>query len=642
MTALKSTSRLKVKRDTFFVPDLKGGVYFRNNVNSFRLEGQTIYQWIEKLLPMLNGDQTLGDLTKGLTIPYQERVYEISELLVENGFVRDISLDQQHHLDKDILDKYASQIEFIESFTDSAAFRFQQYRQTNPLVIGAGTIINSLVSSLLESGISQCDAMVIESDPIIQEQLQGLVKNAQRTNVRVRIIEGHFQEESMEEFWREKILPYNWVLYAAEDGNIEQLMVINRLCKQEGKAFIPAICLEHIGLVGPLVIPEEEGCFESAWRRLHRSAVTQNEQQHQEFSTTAASMLVNVAVFEFFKRVTGVADHNQCNQIYLLNSETLEGGWQSFITHPIPVEKEISLKLVEDLEEMLDKELKRNEPPPNILEYFTLLTSDTTGIFHSWEERNLSQLPLSQCFVQTVDPLSDGPAELLQEAICGGFTHQEAQREAGLSGIEMYVSRWLDRASDIPEGFLGIGAGETVAEAICRGLQACLDERLRNRKAKKTSISYRLKMGRIEDRNCRFYFHALTTLNGVPSIGMEEDLHGFPVIWIRSKGRLYTKAGLNSTLALRSALKEALLDAQNKVKVSAQQTPEGAVFLKLNESKLEIPLFEEVTHLELLRSSIQVMEQAKIQLVVYDLSFEPFLKEELGGVYGVQLQEVET
>jgi putative thiazole-containing bacteriocin maturation protein len=641
MTALNSTSRLKVKRDTFFVPDLEGGVYFRNNVNSFRLEGRTIYQWIEKLLPMFNGEQTLDDLTQGLTIPYKERVYEISNLLVEKGFVRDLSLDQPHHLDRDILDKYACQIEFIENFTDSASFRFQQYRQTKPLVIGAGMIVNSLVSSLLESGISQCDVMVLESAPNSREQLLQLVKNIQGTDLVVRIVEGPFQKEPMQEFWREKLLPYDWVLYATEDGNIERLRVINRVCKQEGKAFIPAIYLEHIGLAGPLVIPDEESCFESAWRRLHRSAVQQYEQP-QKFSSTAASMLVNVAVFEFFKRVTGVADHNQCNQIYLLNMETLEGGWQGFITHPVPAEKETSLKLVEDLEAILDKELKRNEPPPNILEFFTLLTSDTTGIFHSWEERNLSQLPLSQCYVQTVDPLSEGPAELLQEAICGGFTHQEAQREAGLTGIEMYVARWTERALIIPEGFLGIGAGETASEAICRGLQACLDDRLRNRNATKSNISYRLKMGRIEDRRCRFYFHALTTLNGVPSIGMEEDLDGFPVIWIRSKGKLYTKAGLNITLALRSALKEALLDAQNKVKVSTQQTPEGAVFLKLNESKLEIPSFEEITDLELLRSSIQVIEQAKKQLVVYDLSFEPFLKEELGGVYGVQLQEGET
>ena len=74
MTILNSSSRLKVKRDTFFVPDSNEGVYFRNNVSSFQLEGLTIYQWIEKLVPMFNGEQTLADLTEGLTEPYRNRI----------------------------------------------------------------------------------------------------------------------------------------------------------------------------------------------------------------------------------------------------------------------------------------------------------------------------------------------------------------------------------------------------------------------------------------------------------------------------------------------------------------------------------------------------------------------------------------
>jgi putative thiazole-containing bacteriocin maturation protein len=641
MTTVKPSSRLKVKRDTFFVPDPNGGVYFRNNVSTFRLEGRTIYQWIEKLLPMFNGEQTLGDLTEGLTIPYRERVYKLSELLLKNGFVRDLSLDQPHHLSEDLLNKYASQIEFIESFTDSAAFHFQQYRQTRPLVIGSGNMVNSLVSSLLESGILQCDVMVIGSTPENQEQLHRLVQNFQNTDVEVHIMESLFQKERGEDFWRETIRPYDWVFYFTEDGSVEKLIEFNELCKQERKSLIPAICLERVGLAGPLVIPEEEACFESAWRRLHQTALKRTEQP-QKLSSSATSVLTNVAVFEFFKRVTGIAAPNQCNQIYLLNLETLEGEWLSFITHPLAAAKEISPKLVEDLEEILEIEIERNEPPPHLLESFYLLTSEETGIFHTWEEKSLSQLPLAQCYVQAVDPLSEGPAELLQEKICGGFTHQEAQREAGLAGIEIYVTRWMDGASNIPGGFLAIGAGETAAEAVCRALQTYLDEALRNRMAEKQSISYRLKMGRIEDRRCRFYFHALTTLNGVPSIGMEEDLFGFPVIWIRSKGRLYTKVGLNTTLALKSALKEALLDAQNEVKVSTQKKPEGAVFLKLNESKLEIPSCEDITHVDLLRSSIQVIKQANKHLDVYDLGFEPFLKEELGGVFGVQLRKGET
>ena len=40
--------------------------------------------------------------------------------------------------------------------------------------------------------------------------------------------------------------------------------------------------------------------------------------------------------------------------------------------------------------------------------------------------------------------MSEGPAELLPEVVCSGFTHEEAKREAGLTGIEMYVSQMID------------------------------------------------------------------------------------------------------------------------------------------------------------------------------------------------------
>ncbi len=42
MPSLTPTMRLKVKRDTFFLPESNSGVYFRNNKSSFRVEGQEI------------------------------------------------------------------------------------------------------------------------------------------------------------------------------------------------------------------------------------------------------------------------------------------------------------------------------------------------------------------------------------------------------------------------------------------------------------------------------------------------------------------------------------------------------------------------------------------------------------------------
>ncbi|USK87151.1 putative thiazole-containing bacteriocin maturation protein [Peribacillus asahii] len=644
MTKLTTYSRLKVKRDTFYLPDSQGGVYFRNNVSSFRMEGGTIYQWIERLMPMFNGEQSLGDLTEGLTVPYRNRVYEIGETLYKNGFVRDVSQDSPHQLKAKVLEKYASQIEFIENFVDSGAYRFQEYRQAKVLAIGSGSFMVSLASALIESGLPKFHFMVTDSVPTNRLRINELVHNAKKADSEVEVEQVAFQKGEGRSFWQEAVQPYDWILYVSQDGNVKELRDLNMVCKEQRKVFIPAICLDQVGLAGPLVHPKSEGCWESAWRRIHQSLL-QLDRQLQSFSSTAGSILANVAVFEFFKKATGVVGSNQSTQIYKLNLETLEGDWISFITHPLVTNKSVSPRLVEDLDARLKQERSEKELSSNLLEYFSLLTSEETGIFHTWEERNLKQLPLSQCYVRAVNPVSEGPADFLPEVICSGFTHEEAKREAGLTGIEMYVSQMIKGFRDqkdqeevnIEEGFIGIGAGETVEEAVCRGLQAYLEEELKNRKINQRSTMFRVQLEKIEDPYCRFYLNSLTTLNGAPTIGLENEMLGFPVIWVQSQSRRYMSTGLNTTLALRSALQQAILDTQNQVN-STDRKAESAVFLKEKEFKLDIPSCEEITQLELLQSSVQILNRNSKRLFVYDLTFEPFLKQELAGVFGVQIR----
>ncbi|MFO1443272.1 putative thiazole-containing bacteriocin maturation protein [Bacillus sp. Bva_UNVM-123] len=638
MKKLDSSSRLKVKRDTFFLPDPNGGVYFRNNLSSFRMEGNTIYQWIERLLPMFNGEQTMDELTNGLTAPYRDRVYEIGETLHNNGFVRDLSKEDPHQLNRNILEKYASQIEFIENFMESGACHFQEYRQANVLAVGSGPFMVSLVFALIESGLPKLNVMVTDSIPTNWQRLNELVKNARNTDSEVEIKEVPFHKDAGSSFWREAVQPYDWILYVSQDGNINELRDLNLVCKEEKKAFMPSIYLDQVGLSGPFNHPDTDGSWESAWRRIHHSAL-KKDRQPQSFYSTAGSILANVSVFEFFKRATGIADSNGNHQIYMLDLETLEGYWLDFIPHPLGTAKRdiLTLRLVEDFDLCLKQERDRNESSGNLLEYFSRLTSEEIGIFHTWEERNLPQLPLAQCYVQAVNPFSEGPAELLPEVVCAGLSHEEAKKEAGLTGIEMYVSQMI--SSNIPEEFIGIGAGETIAESVCRGLQEYLAEELKQREVDQQSTVYRMKLGALDDKRCRFYLNALTTLNGAPTIGLKEDVLGFPVVWVRSNSRWHKSVGLNTTLALRDALEQALLDAQNQVISPGKQEMESTVFLGRNESNLDIPSCDEMTSQELLQSSIQVLNRNRMRLVIYDLAFEPFLKQELAGVFGVQVQE---
>ncbi|WP_028399815.1 putative thiazole-containing bacteriocin maturation protein [Ectobacillus panaciterrae] len=649
MTNLTPSMRLKVKRDTFFLPDPNSGVYFRNNLSSFHMEGSAIDQWIEKLIPMFNGEYTLGELTDGLPGPYRDRIYEIAEVLYRNGFVRDVSQDRPHQLADQVFKKHASQIEFLDSFGDSGAYRFQAYRQAKVLAVGSGPFFVSLVSALIESGLPKFHVLITDSVPTNRRRLMELAVHARKTDPEVAVEEVILQK-ARESSWREIIQPFDSILYVSQEDDVEELRVLHAVCREEKKVLLPAICLQQMGLAGPLVHPDsDEGCWESAWRRIHQSVLCK-DRQLPTFSSTAGAMLANVIVFELFKEVTGVTELEQKNRFFLLDLDTLEGNWHSFMPHPL-VTGRASAEWVQDFDMRLEQSSSRDEPSELLL-YFSQLTSAESGIFHTWEEGELHQLPLAQCRVQAVDPLSEGPAELLSDIVCTGLTHEEARREAGLTGIEAYVSRMVgllvptlpshqevDGSMVEPQEFVGVGTGETVAEGVCRGLQRCLDERLNEQQANRKNLVAPVQLGEVEDERCRFYLQALTTMKGTPMIGLGEEVSGFPVVWVGTSDGWYSSTGLNITMALRKALQQALIETQNQAAATQALEVSSVLIEETVPLNLVISACEETAQSEVLQSAMQVLERNRKRILVFELALEPFLKEELAGVFGVLLRE---
>ncbi|QYR19587.1 putative thiazole-containing bacteriocin maturation protein [Paenibacillus sp. sptzw28] len=631
---LNPSMRLKVKGDTFYLPDPEGGVYFRNNTGSFRMEGSMIDQWIEKLIPVFNGEYTMEDLTDGLPDQYRERVYEIAEVLHTNGFVRDVSDDRPHQLPEEIVRKYASQIEFLDSFGGSGAYRFQSYRQSKVLAVGSGPFFVSLVAALLESGLPRFG--MLDTDPVTaslsRRRISELAAHARAMDSEVELEEIARKEGGID--WYEAVRPFDAILYVSKENGLAELRALHAACREERKVLLPAVFVQQAGLAGPLVHPDSEGCLESALRRLHLPALRKDPGLH-EGSSTAEAMLANVIAFEWLKTASGFKVTELKNQLYLLDLETLEGAWHPFLPHPLVNGRPESTS-VEDLELRLEQSpglKERNAMFP----YFGRLASAVTGILHDWEEGDLKQLPLSQCRVQAADPLSEGAAELLPEIVCTGLTHEEARREAGLAGIEAYVSRLF--------GVGGVGAGETVAEGICRGLHNYLSEELRRFPEAHKSSVIPVRLGIIEDERSRYYLQSLTTMLGAPVVGLGEESAGFPVIWIRAGGRWYGSVGLNRTLALRKALQQALLRAQNKSAASESAAQAASISSLREEQELQsiaIPACEEAQHQEVLLSAMQILKRNHKRLLLSDLACEPFLKEELAGVFGVSLREEES
>ncbi|TKC14311.1 putative thiazole-containing bacteriocin maturation protein [Robertmurraya kyonggiensis] len=646
MANLNPSTRLKVKRDTFYLPEANRGVYFRNNLSSFRIEGSGIELWVEKLLPMFNGENTLGHLTNGLPVPHRDRVYEIAEVLYANGYVRDLNQDLPHQLSDYQLKKYASQIEFVDNLVGSGAARFQSFRQAKVLAVGSGPILNSLVNSLVDSGLSKVQVLITDEVPTNRQRLKELVDHARKKDPEVDLQEVPQKNEG----WREIVKHFDSILYLSQKGELEELRELHKVCREEKKMFLPAICLQQVGIAGPLVHPDSEVCWETAWRRLHQSVLYKNELS-PAFSATPGSMLANVIVFELFKEFTGVLELEQKNRIYLLDLVTLEGNWHSVLPHPL-VTNSISAEWVEDVDNRLQVGLEKVESG-ELLVYFNQLTSEESGIFHIWEEENLKQLPLSQCRVQTVDPLSQGPAELLPDIVCSGLTHEEARREAGLAGIETYVSRMaslivntlppnkkLNGSRVVPDEIVGVGAGESFVEGVGRGLQKCLAEELSKQQINQKYSVSRVQLSYIEDERCRFYLNALTTMQGAPIIGTGKEVFGFPVVWVGTKDGWYGSADLNITMALRKALQQALMKVQNKSDSTCEVTSillEEKIPVSLN-----IPACEERIQADILQGAMEILNRNGKRVLVFESEIEPVFKEQLDGVFGVLLREEDS
>jgi len=647
MANLNPSMRLKVKRDTFYLPNPDGSVYFRNNIGTFQMEGEMIDQWVEQLLPVFNGEHTLEELTDDLPEEYQKQIYQIANSLLQNGFVQDKSEDIPHQLPAHVRQVYGAQITFLDELKGSGGYRFQTYRSEKALAVGSGPFFLALISALLESGKAQFHYWITDNDHTNRKRLEELIAYARQNDPDVELTELYMGEQT-QATWREAISPFSAVLYVSEKGETDELAALQSLCRENGKVFIPATFSFQRGIAGPLVHSSSEACFESGWRRLHQGLLNEEPKQHS-FSMTAAALLANVIVFEWFKYTTGVSTSETTNQLYLLNLETLEGGWKSFFPHPL-------VKGPEKLQEVNPSELllqasEKQQAAGSYHSVFQSWTSGETGIFHTWEEGELKQLPLAQCQVQSVDPLSAGPAELLPVVVCAGLTHDEARKEAGLIGAEMYVSRivqqLLHEQEDMPFTFqeaVGIGAGETVEEGLCRALRHCLTEVFGKQQGKKITRATRVQITSLDDERSQFYLRSLATLGEKPLIGIGEKVLGFPVYWVCTKKGWHGSVGLDDTQALRSALLYALMEVQNQPMYNKgmYSLSRHAIDLTESENEWAISSQNDATDSDKWKEAQVILKRHNKCPVIFSAAVEPFLQEGLGGVFALLLREEGT
>src|SRR5579859_1373887 len=89
--------RPRLLGSAFYLP-MPDGLFFRSADGGFRLRGQHVQRWFERLEPHLDGGQTLGEMVASLDGERREMVVGLVRTLWERGLVKDAAADDAHGL----------------------------------------------------------------------------------------------------------------------------------------------------------------------------------------------------------------------------------------------------------------------------------------------------------------------------------------------------------------------------------------------------------------------------------------------------------------------------------------------------------------------------------------------------------------
>ena len=122
-----------------------------------------------------------------------------------------------------------------------------------------------------------------------------------------------------------------------------------------------------------------------------------------------------------------------------------------------------------------------------------------------------------------------------------------------------------------------------------------------------------------------------------------EDAYGFPVVWTKARNqKWYGSVGFTRTLALREALRRALMEEQNPGRTFVSDTcfvqekdKDGVVH------SLDIPSCESDDP-ELLKSVIQRLKKSHQDLFFIKVTMDPFKDDGIIDLFGVVVRKEET
>ncbi|WP_250301492.1 YcaO-like family protein [Streptomyces sp. A 4/2] len=414
--------RPKLKSDVLYVPTADGVHVFGAGAD-VALGGRTAYQWLDRLAPHLDGSTELDDLVRNLPDDKRAAVDALVRRLHAAGCVRDAAEDRPHGLTERELATYAAEIAFVEYHRDSAARRFESYRNSAVVVVGAGPAFTALVCSALHSGVRRLRAVrtaetATNTDRLAELAAEAACRDPEQTLVQVPLSD---EEEA-------GLAHADLVLHvASSEPGVDRALRLDRLCRDSDTPLVQGLVLDDVAWLGPV-----GPAWESAWLRLGHVLGAPGPAGPGEFLTGPAAAVVaghlGLAAFQLLTGVTP-ADGTDLTRIDL---ETLRTSVHGFLPHPAtrPARPETE-------QEFTDRIDRLGTAEPVTEQDFSARAARCfdphVGLMRKLDEQDFTQLPLH--VTEAVTRTARGG-----RVFGAGTSFAEARHRAALRGLAVYAA----------------------------------------------------------------------------------------------------------------------------------------------------------------------------------------------------------
>lgn len=445
---LAVTMRPKLKTGVYSIP-VPEGVYLRGNSGHLMLKGQSLYTLLDHLIPFLNGNATIEELTNGLDIKRKGMVTHLLEKLFAHQFLTDAAQDQVDTLPQRVREIYAANLAFIESFQAPVAACFEDFCQKRLLLLGSGRGLTSLVQASLRCGVRRISVVVAPEDEASSGSHQDVsdsIADCDASEQTVQLMDALAWGNQAEV--RNLIQGYDAVLHIADRPMVARAQLLNRLCVEEQKTFLQAIIIGDQARIGPLVCAEAEGCWECAWRRLQANLINSSAQLslyafHDQpqapvsrfLVTPEMTMIANRLIFALFKYFTQTGSTEATGYVSILDLETGLSESHAFLPHPHcqACQHPVAPTAADFLKQIQQLQRQRPLDRDSFLERLTGAVVDPRlGLFTTLEGDNFIQMPLAIAQARLSDPM-------LQKKHPEILTVATVQRDA--KDIELYIAQ---------------------------------------------------------------------------------------------------------------------------------------------------------------------------------------------------------